>query len=134
METRTYTESLVIEHCCNCGIAFAVTRDFHRKCTEDSGFWFHCPAGHRQHYSKGEVQRLRQEVAQLTETKDGLSNLNTRLQEKLLRKEYSIRALKAAKTKIINRVKNGVCPCCNRSFTDLQRHFKTKHPEVFDKK
>lgn len=26
------------------------------------------------------------------------------------------------------RVKNGVCPCCNRSFQNLKRHMNTKHP------
>jgi hypothetical protein len=27
------------------------------------------------------------------------------------------------------RIGNGVCPCCNRSFTNLRRHMTTKHPE-----
>ena len=28
-----------------------------------------------------------------------------------------------------DRVKNGVCPCCNRSFTSLWQHIKNEHPE-----
>lgn len=31
--------------------------------------------------------------------------------------------------KIQTRVKGGVCPCCNRSFVQLTRHMKTKHPD-----
>jgi hypothetical protein len=31
-------------------------------------------------------------------------------------------------TKIKNRVGNGVCPCCDRSFTNLRRHMSTQHP------
>lgn len=31
--------------------------------------------------------------------------------------------------KLRARVKNGVCPCCNRSFENLRRHIETKHPE-----
>ena len=27
------------------------------------------------------------------------------------------------------RIKNGVCPCCKRHFTNLERHMHTKHPE-----
>lgn len=48
----------------------------------------------------------------------------------------SERAQRAAATRARNqrdkerkRVGNGVCPCCNRSFTNLQRHMATKHPD-----
>lgn len=27
-----------------------------------------------------------------------------------------------------NRIRNGVCPCCNRTFDNLARHMATKHP------
>jgi hypothetical protein len=27
------------------------------------------------------------------------------------------------------RVGNGVCPCCSRSFTNLKRHIRSKHPD-----
>jgi len=44
-------------------------------------------------------------------------------------KEAQRRAEKAAKTRIKNRIGNGVCPCCNRTFKDLASHMKCKHPE-----
>lgn len=28
-----------------------------------------------------------------------------------------------------DRVRNGVCPCCNRTFENLARHIATKHPD-----
>lgn len=28
-----------------------------------------------------------------------------------------------------NRVANGVCPCCNRHFENLERHMKGQHPD-----
>ena len=31
--------------------------------------------------------------------------------------------------KQLKRIHKGVCPCCNRSFTNLKRHMETKHPE-----
>lgn len=43
--------------------------------------------------------------------------------------ENKRRAEKAAKTRIKNRVAKGVCPCCNRTFENLQRHMTTKHPD-----
>lgn len=35
-------------------------------------------------------------------------------------------------TKIKKRVGKGVCPCCNRHFTNLERHMQTQHPEFTD--
>jgi hypothetical protein len=29
----------------------------------------------------------------------------------------------------MKRVNAGICPCCNRHFTDLERHMKSKHVE-----
>jgi hypothetical protein len=46
------------------------------------------------------------------------------------------RAEKAAKTRFKNqrdkdrtRIKNGVCPCCNRSFKNVRRHMASQHPD-----
>ncbi len=44
------------------------------------------------------------------------------------RNERRRRSEKAAKTRIKNRIANGVCPCCQRSFKDLHRHMQNKHP------
>ena len=30
------------------------------------------------------------------------------------------------------RVAHGVCPCCNRTFKQLARHMKTKHPDYVE--
>ncbi len=43
--------------------------------------------------------------------------------------EHRRRGEKAAKTRIKNRIANGVCPCCQRSFKNLHRHMQTKHPD-----
>ena len=43
------------------------------------------------------------------------------------------RAQKAAKTRVKNRISNGVCPCCNRYFKDLHRHIQNKHPDYTKK-
>lgn len=37
------------------------------------------------------------------------------------------RAQKAAKTRLKNRIKNGVCPCCTRYFENLHRHMLSQH-------
>jgi hypothetical protein len=30
----------------------------------------------------------------------------------------------------LSRVSAGVCPCCNRTFQNVARHMKTKHPDI----
>ena len=35
----------------------------------------------------------------------------------------------SAKRRIEKRIHAGVCPCCNRSFPNLQRHMAAKHPD-----
>lgn len=45
----------------------------------------------------------------------------------------SARAQKAAKTRIKNRIANGVCPCCNRTFKQLAAHMCRMHPDFKQK-
>jgi hypothetical protein len=131
METMIYTSTLVIETCCNCNMKFGMDRQFYNEC-RDAGpnKVFYCPNGHRQWYSKGRIAELEQSIASLKNRESYLQQANASLHNKLTEKNHSIRALKGVKTRIMNRVKNGVCPCCNRSFSDLQKHFKSKHPEL----
>lgn len=133
MLTQTYSGTLVVQSCVSCGMTFGVASDFDRRRREDHKS-FYCPAGHPQIYTdKSEAEKLKQEVAQQNETISYLRTANTSLHSKITEKNYSIRALKAAKTRILNRVKHGVCPCCNRTFQNLQSHFKSVHPELFEK-
>lgn len=41
----------------------------------------------------------------------------------------SLTAQRGATKRLSNRVKNGVCPCCTRSFHNLREHMKTQHPD-----
>lgn len=122
-------ETLVVEQCCNCSCWFAMPKDFRDRCL-DVGGTFYCPHGHPQSFTTPRNKALKDQVERLEKdyqrAKDYIQEKNNQIQQL----GYSVRALKAAKTKIINRVKNGVCPCCNRTFIDLQKHFKSKHPEL----
>jgi len=46
-------ENLHEETCCNCGVAFFITKGFHSLLIK-SGQSFYCPNGHGQHYSENE--------------------------------------------------------------------------------
>tara|TARA_Y100000310_G_scaffold338946_1_gene430083 strand:- start:1163 stop:1354 length:192 start_codon:yes stop_codon:yes gene_type:complete len=43
--------------------------------------------------------------------------------------EKTASTYKGQVTKLKNRAKAGVCPCCNRTFQNLSRHMETKHPD-----
>lgn len=128
--TQTYIGTLYVETCIDCGICFGMDKEFRQRRLDDHKL-FYCPKGHSQYYSdKSDVEKLQDEVDGLHRKLDYAETRRVDLVNRVEQLGYSIRAQKAAKTKILNRIKNGVCPCCNRSFRDLQRHFKTKHPEL----
>lgn len=117
----------VTEHCCNCGMPFAMTNSFRNKRLKDRGS-FYCPAGHGQHYTgKSEEQKLRD---QLDSANQSLSNA---LSQAASAERERINVNKAHK-KMRTRISNGVCPCCNRTFQNLMTHMKTKHPDFDEKK
>ena len=47
--------------------------------------------------------------------------------------DYRARALKGVVTKQRKRSVAGACPCCNRTFQQLARHMKSKHPDYEEK-
>lgn len=119
---------LVTQECCNCHMIFAIPADFKRRAKEDTSIYFHCPAGHPQHFSKSRLAELEAELANKAHW---LKYTEERLAEarRNCRKEQTERKkLRTRHEHLRERVKNGVCPCCRRSFGNLQRHMQTKHP------
>lgn len=111
--TRTRRLCMDVEDCCTCGVLFAVDRAYLNDRRVDLGT-FYCPNGHGMSYIGSEADRLR---AALTATQDQLAAANQRtanLREKSRRERA--------------RIGNGVCPCCNRSFSNLARHMNGQHP------
>ena len=120
------TITMVTETCCRCGLTFAFPSDYKKELLADTSKWFYCPNGHEQHYVKSTEQKLREEYERkLQQKEEDLANTTaTKIQlESELQKVQ--RKLK--------RLHNGTCPCCKRSFQNLQSHIKTKHPELLSK-
>ena len=88
----------------------------------DLGGEFFCPNGHSQHYSKPTCVRLREEL----DTKQ--RELTAARCETLNEKNARI-ASETEMARHKTRMKNGVCPCCKRSFINIKRHIATKHPD-----
>jgi len=111
-----------IEHCCNCGMAFAMAAEFQRARRQDQKL-FYCPSGHGQHYvGKTEEQKLREQLQAATNARE-----DARMAADLAREERDL--AKKAHNRMRQRVMNGVCPCCNRAFENLRRHMHDQHPD-----
>ena len=124
--TGTAEIRLTVEECCNCGVAFAMPLTWQRHYRDDPARWFYCPAGHRQHYTESEVERkLRQAEERLAAERGWSAELSSRLAST----DRRLSATKAVVTRQRNRAAAGLCPCCNRHFTAMERHMATKHPE-----
>ncbi len=126
--TITDNSTLAVETCCTCGMRFAMPERFQRtKRIDQQGFF--CPSGHVQYYVTSRVQQLENQVARLTSQKDQADAEAANERRQRYATERKLIAQKAAKTRLKNRIKNGVCPCCNRFFKELHRHMTTQHPE-----
>lgn len=114
-----------LEICCGCGVQFWMTTDLNRSRREDNRS-FYCPNGHAQSYRENKLEILQKEKDELQRRLQAEINTAKHLAAVRLK---ALEAEKRERRKIERRVANGVCPCCNRTFEDLQRHMKTKHKD-----
>ena len=119
MKHGPYTEI----QCGACGVWFCMSETAYTTKQREGGF-FYCPNGHCRGWNEG------------TKKRDELRLERDRLKQRLSQRDDEIKAakksnssLKGQITRIKNRTKNGVCPCCNRHFENLQRHMQGQHPD-----
>lgn len=123
------TISFELVECYKCGMPFYMTGDFNTRRRDDHG-WFYCPAGHGQHYTrKSEAEKLREELASAVKLKDHFKDQAGRHRLDRERVERRLSAMKGQVTKANNKLKKGVCPCCDQQFPDLENHIFTCHPD-----
>lgn len=128
---------LVVETCCNCHMQFAMPAELKQRLLDGrkngESKPFYCPAGHIQIYiGESEADQLRRERDRLKQDTTYLEGQRKRADEEAEHQRHRANGYKGALAKTKKRVAAGVCPCCTRSFANLQRHMATKHPE-FDK-
>lgn len=102
-------------YCATCSMPFGILPDFlERRRADHVGFF--CPNGHRNVYN----------------AKTNEDILRDKLRAEGLARELAEKRAAAAmaeKRRIKTRVAAGTCPCCNRTFSQLARHMKAKHPK-----
>lgn len=117
-------------NCGECGGTYALNERYRTQQYEKGGSWTcpYCKCGWG-YSGNSENEKLKKQLEQ--ERKSAEFHKRNAASEREAR-EHTERRLSAQfgeNTKLRNRVKNGVCPCCTRSFTNLKRHIATKHPE-----
>jgi hypothetical protein len=130
---------LAVVNCATCGVTYAIPESFDRSARryhgdEPSGWKICCPFGHTWWYvGETETEKLKR---QLRSARDNSAYLTSRLDQT----KASLRAQKGAATRARNerrrqleRIAAGVCPCCNRSFTNVRRHMASKHADVLER-
>lgn len=130
----TFTTTLNAHDCPTCGVVYGLTTEFQDR-KRDSGESWRCPNGHSVVYRKSNAQ-LEKEARQRAEREAEAARMETRAARRQLadeqdRHQGTARRLSATRgvvTRTKNRVGRGVCPCCTRTFTNLARHMKSKHP------
>ncbi len=125
---------LVAFTCDRCGATFGLPLSFYQHwetfSAQDATVRIHCACcGHKWYRGDGPLQRLEKQLASERAAHD-----QTRAARDAARaqREAANRRAAAARgqvTKIRNRVGNGVCPACSRTFQNLARHMACKHPE-----
>lgn len=119
---------------CWCGIQHAIPQSLRneqlRQHDEGKSMGVYCPLGHS-YVPSGEskAEKLRKQLAAERARHD---QDRADLRDRIQREKHHSRALKAAKTRLKNRIAKGVCPCCNRSFQNLHRHMQNQHPEFLN--
>lgn len=133
--TYEVDHDLAVTSCGVCHVVFAMPASLERKARahpadDPDTVYFHCPHGHQLRYN-GESKEQKLE-RQLGWARDDAARANARADQSAA----SARGQKAAATRarnerdrILRRIKNGVCPCCNRSFQNVRRHMASQHPE-----
>lgn len=128
MSTFVVNQNLATEVCCNCGVLFALPESWQEVFKKDHRT-FYCPAGHPQLYTGlSEEEKLRRALANKEQE---LNQANEQRANAVAEADHFRRSrdgMKGALRKTCIRVKNGVCPCCKRTFSCLADHMKQKHP------
>ncbi len=122
--SATFTEFITLEKvsCGNCGGFYALSLEFLNERRKLSGGWT-CPYCKQfRGFWDSELDKARKELeaAQVALRAAKCEAINARDDA-----EKSEAKLKRK----MNRVSKGVCPCCNRMFSNLARHMASKHPE-----
>lgn len=123
-----FSTRLEVHHCPTCFMPYAAPQRFFKERREDKQS-FYCPSGHLASYKESESDRLRRELEEEKRNVEWYKSVAKSKDSQIKGVNIQLGKVKAKLKRTETRVGHGVCPCCNRSFVNMQRHMKTKHPD-----
>ena len=116
---------LEVVNCWSCGCMFALSADLKNNMMSREETLY-CPKGCR--LSLGEPH-WKKKLERALKSEEYYKESAARNREHAQKTERKLTATRGVVTRFKNRISRGVCPCCDLSFADLERHMKTKHPD-----
>jgi hypothetical protein len=112
-------DNFEIQDCVDCGVRFGVPVGFTINRRNDKRS-FYCPNGHPMSYRESTADVLRRERDRLKQQLAQKDDEAAEAFKKLAKTEKEMKRQK-------KRIESGLCTCCNRHFSNLQRHMENKH-------
>jgi DNA repair exonuclease SbcCD ATPase subunit len=122
-----YSTKMETRACPSCAIPYAAPESFFDARRKD-GQTFYCPNGHSLSWHETEADRLEKKLKAAERERDHYQRDYEEARMDLADEKRKHAATKGQLTKTKKRIAGGVCPCCNRHFTDLERHMHGQHP------
>ncbi len=119
---------MIVWECPNCGIVHGIPRSFADECRKD-GTRYYCPNGHSLGWHDTDLDRERKRGDRMQSRAVAAERSSERNRQLAEFERRSAAAHKGHMTRLRNRIANGVCPCCSRSFTNVARHIASQHPD-----
>ncbi len=107
--------------CGKCGVMWAMPTRFVDARRADKAT-FYCPNGDPRAFRESTEDRLKRDLDRERQVREAA-------EARAGKAEQNLSQVARAHRKMRERVMNGVCPCCNRSFGNLRDHMKTEHPD-----
>ena len=127
IENVTLTRTIVGMTCGKCGMACGLERSFYDKAKFD-GRQFCCPRGCHIEFCEFESVRLKRELERSESRRRDAENDSKVWSDKARGQASRAMRFKNDRDRVLDRVQGGTCPHCKRTFQNLARHMKSKHP------
>ena len=99
-----------------------------QKRKRDHGAWYCLSCGTRQSYLiESDIEKIRRERDAAVQREETLRKQRAQLEDQRDHLRRRVSAANGQITKIKNRISKGVCPFCDITFENLQRHMASKH-------
>lgn len=128
MSTQTFIGTLVVMECGECHVHFGMTTEMNQRKLNDGTSWY-CPNGHGCVYGESEIQKLEKEVERIKANEQWEREAKERAYQREKVLTHRMAAHKGVAKRLKNRIANGVCPCCKRTFQNLMYHMHNQHPD-----